>query len=91
MLNGILNISTLELDCQFQKRRYLINHKKLNQKLKIWIYKRVGVRGESITTGQRLLQEMYDNPNTVELSELFTSILMHINSTTPWNKDKIEK
>lgn len=34
---------------------------------------------------------MYRDLNAVKLSELLTSVLMHINSTTPWNKDKIDK
>ena len=93
MLNDILNISTLELDYQFQKRRPLINHKKLNQKLKIWMYKKVG--GERwktvLQTEQWLLLEMYNNVNTVKPGKLLTSMLMHINSTTPWNKGKIDK
>lgn len=80
-------------DCQFQKRKLLINGKKWNQKLKIWMYKRVGDEEWKtvLRTEQWLLLDMYHDLNAVKLSELLTSVLMHINSTTPWNKDKIDK
>lgn len=57
------------------------------------MYKRIGGEGWKTVsqTEQWLLLEMYNNPNTVKLSELFALMLMHVNSTTPWNKDKIDK